>query len=101
SGRPTASSPAAAMRFRLRRDRERSRGYLLEQLAAPRRPLELGAEVGMGDGDQLAGPLAQALARQTRDAVFGHHVVDVGARGDHARAVLQGVDDARQLAALG
>src|ERR1035437_3676111 len=44
---------------------------------------QLVTEVGMGDGDEALGPLAEALSEQLSYAVFGHDRAYVGAgRGD-------------------
>src|SRR5687767_12101379 len=68
--------------------------------ALVRGALQLLAVVGARDGDERARALAQVLAVEVGDAVLGDDVVDVRARGDDARALLEVGDDAR-LAARG
>ena len=51
------------------------------------------AELGMGDGDELAGAFAQGLAAQLRYAVFGDDIVDVAAAGRDRAARCDGRDD--------
>ena len=48
--------------------------------------VKLVTELGMRDLDQRLGSLADRLAVQVRDAVFGHDVVHESARCHHARA---------------
>ena len=53
----------------------------------------------MGDIDQLRGPLADGLGIQVSHAVFGDHITDVVAGGDHPRALVEhGHDAADDLA---
>ena len=61
---------------------------------------QLGAEVGVGDGDQLLHPLPHGLAPERGDAILRHHVVDEGARHSHHRPGRQHGDDARLALAV-
>ena len=56
--------------------------------------LELVAEFGVGDVDELDGALADGLGVQVGHAVFGHHVAHVVAGGNYAGAVVEQGDDA-------
>lgn len=69
---------------------------LAEQVVADvgDRAPQLCPEVGVGDGDQCLGALAERLADEVHGAVLGDDVVDVSARGDHPGPRLQGGDDA-------
>jgi hypothetical protein len=55
---------------------------------------QVGAEVGVGDVDELLGALADGAAVEGGDAVFGDDVVDVVAGGDDAGAFVEHGDDA-------
>ncbi|CAN4001106.1 hypothetical protein ICNMLN_ICNMLN_06110, partial [Dysosmobacter welbionis] len=46
-------------------------------------PLQLPAEVRVGDGNQRPGPLHGALVFQIRHAELRHHILDAGAGGGH------------------
>ena len=43
-------------------------------------PLQLGAEVWVGDADEFPGTLSLRLAEESGDTVLGDHVVGKGAR---------------------
>src|SRR6185369_4085538 len=73
-----------------------------EQVATvPGRGEQLGPEIGMGDADQRFGALADVPPPEVGDAVFGDHVVDVTAAGDHAGPLFERRLDAAHRAALG
>jgi hypothetical protein len=55
----------------------------------PGRGEQAGAEVGVGDAGQRLGALADVLAPEVGDAVFGDHVVDVAAAGHHPRPLFE------------
>src|SRR6185312_2924951 len=58
-------------------------------------PLQLGAEVRVGDADHLRHAFAQRLAAQVGDALFGHDEVDEAAVHGDWRAFRVAADDAR------
>src|SRR5690606_37034222 len=62
-----------------------------EDVLAPRRPrAQLGAEVGVGDGDERLGAPADAAPPQVGHAELGGHEAHVAAARDHAGALLEG-----------
>ena len=73
----------------------------VDQMTPFGRVQQLGAEVGMGDGDQRHGSLAHRLAVQVGHAVFGHHVMDVAARRHDAGPQLNEGHDAAANPVLG
>src|SRR5215207_4125491 len=56
--------------------------------------LQIRAEIGVGNVDQLPGTLADGFAIQVSHAIFGDNVADVVTTGHHARAKLEHASDA-------
>lgn len=63
------------------------RHVALDVVEASRIALEFVAEVGVSDGDERGGALADAAAEQLDHVVLGDHGADVRAAGDHAGAL--------------
>src|SRR5579862_4000050 len=51
--------------------------------------IELFAELGMRDLNQRLGPLANGLAVQVSDSIFGHNIADESSRSDHSCAGIE------------
>ena len=52
-------------------------------LSAPGRRAQIGAEVGMGDGDQRLRAFRHRFPLQVHDAVFGDHIHDISVDIDY------------------
>src|SRR5271165_607395 len=57
--------------------------------------VQLVMKLGMSNLNESLGPLADGLAVQVSDAIFGDHVVHIAAGGEHARAMRQARHNAR------